>query len=322
MKEYKTFNQQLVILRKRGLIVPKDGSPKRFLEQENYYNVINGYKDLFLQKDSAGNALDPERYLPNTHFNELKGLFLFDRELRMLFLKYILIFENSFKTVISHEFSKKYPKSNSYLEIKNYVDDNPKKVLQQISILTKTIHDNVDKNGAIKHYIEEHGSVPLWVLVNYLTIGNLAYLYDILLDMDKNTIAKYYSDKYKKQYNTTSMPRFSSEDLGSALKIINLVRNKCAHDERLYNSNFGNVRVANIARYYGCRNYDNKRIVVAVFYLKVLLDKKYFQKFSVELKKIFERYQNEFNTVAFTDILRIMGIDIVDLQNLMWKLYI
>ncbi|MCT7885327.1 MAG: Abi family protein, partial [Lactobacillus iners] len=138
MKEYKTFNQQLVILRKRGLIVPKDGHPKRFLEQENYYNVINGYKDLFLQKDSSGNLLDPESYLPNAHFNELKALFLFDRELRMLFLKYILIFENSFKTVISHEFSKKYPKPNSYLEIKNYVDDNPKKVLQQISILTKT----------------------------------------------------------------------------------------------------------------------------------------------------------------------------------------
>ena len=317
MKEYKTFNQQLTVLRNRGLTVPTDGSPKRFLEQENYYNVINGYKDLFLQKDASGKYVVPERYIPNTHFNELKALFLFDRELRILFLKYILIFENSFKTVISHEFSKKHSKPNSYLEIKNYVGDNPKKVLQQISILTKTIHDKVDKNGAIKHYIEEHGSVPLWVLVNYLTIGNLAYLYDILLDSDKNAIAKYYSDKYKKQYNERSMVRLSSEDLGSALKIINLVRNKCAHDERLYNSNFGNVRVADIARYYGCSNYDNKRIVVAIFYLKVLLNKKYFQKFSVELNEIFKRYQNEFKTVAFTDILRIMGIDIGDLQKLM-----
>lgn len=317
MKEYKTFNQQLTVLRNRGLTVPTDGSPKRFLEQENYYNVINGYKDLFLQKDASGKYVVPERYIPNTHFNELKALFLFDRELRILFLKYILIFENSFKTVISHEFSKKHSKPNSYLEIKNYVGDNPKKVLQQISILTKTIHDKVDKNGAIKHYIEEHGSVPLWVLVNYLTIGNLAYLYDILLDSDKNAIAKYYSDKYKKQYNERSMVRLSSEDLGSALKIINLVRNKCAHDERLYNSNFGNVRVADIARYYGCSNYDNKRIVVAIFYLKVLLNKKYFQKFSVELNEIFKRYQNEFKTVAFTDILRIMGIDMRDLQKLM-----
>lgn len=287
MKDYKTFNQQLGILRKRGLIVPKDGSPKRFLEQENYYNVINGYKDLFLQKDSFGNLLIPEQYLPNAHFDELKALFLFDRELRIVFLKYILIFENSFKTVLSHEFSKKYPKPNSYLEIQNYVDDNPKKVLQQISILTKTIHDKVDKNGAVKHYIEEYGSVPLWVLVNYLTIGNLSHLYNILIDQDKNTIAKYYSDKYKKQYKIKSPLRFSSEDLVSALKIINLVRNKCAHDERLYSSDFGNVRVANIAKYFGCTLYNNKKIVVAILYLKILLDKKYFKEFYLELKKSF-----------------------------------
>ena len=66
MKEFKTFNQQLTILRNRGMIVPTDGSPKRFLEQENYYNVINGYKDLFLCKDAQGNAITPETYLPNS----------------------------------------------------------------------------------------------------------------------------------------------------------------------------------------------------------------------------------------------------------------
>lgn len=62
MKEFKTFNQQLTILRNRGMIVPTDGRPKRFLEQENYYNVINGYKDLFLRKDTHGNAITPETY--------------------------------------------------------------------------------------------------------------------------------------------------------------------------------------------------------------------------------------------------------------------
>ncbi len=247
MKEFKTFNQQLTILRNRGMIVPTDGRPKRFLEQENYYNVINGYKDLFLCKDTHGNAITPETYLPNTHFNELKALFLFDRELRFLFLKYLLIFENSFKTVISYEFSQKYPKANSYLEIANYRNDDPKGVLKQISILTKTIHDNVGAQGAIKHYIEEHGSVPLWVLVNYLTIGNLSYLYAALKDSEKNTIAKYYSDKYAKQYKPASTLRISSKDMESALKIFNLVRNQCAHDERLFNSDYKDIRVSNIA---------------------------------------------------------------------------
>ena len=253
MKEYKTFNQQLTILRNRGLIVPTDGKPKRFLEQENYYNVINGYKDLFLLKDTHGKPVEPETYLSNAHFNELKTLFLFDRELRFLFLKYLLIFENSFKTVISHEFSRKYPKANSYLDIANYREDDPKGVLKQISILTKTIHDNVGAKGAIKHYIEDHGSVPLWVLVNYLTIGNLSYLYGALKD---------------------------------------------------------------IANYLEITNYNNRRIVVAILYLKILLNKDYYKKFHSELNAIFKQYKNGFKTVSFEDILNIMGIDLLELDKL------
>lgn len=316
MKEFKTFNQQLTILRNRGMIVPTDGRPKRFLEQENYYNVINGYKDLFLCKDTHGNAITPETYLSNTHFNELKALFLFDRELRFLFLKYLLIFENSFKTVISYEFSQKYPKANSYLEIANYRNDDPKGVLKQISILTKTIHDNVGAQGAIKHYIEEHGSVPLWVLVNYLTIGNLSYLYAALKDSEKNTIAKYYSDKYAKQYKPASTLRISSKDMESALKIFNLVRNQCAHDERLFNSDYKNIRVSNIANYYGIENYNNRRIFVAILYFKVLFNKSYYKKFYSELSEIFAKYKNEFQTVSFNDILNSMGIDLSELETL------
>ena len=184
-KDHITLSQIADILYVSLSLIHIYGKPKRFLEQENYYNVINGYKDLFLLKDTHGKPVEPETYLSNAHFNELKTLFLFDRELRFLFLKYLLIFENSFKTVISHEFSRKYPKANSYLDIANYREDDPKGVLKQISILTKTIHDNVGAKGAIKHYIEDHGSVPLWVLVNYLTIGNLSYLYGALKDSEK-----------------------------------------------------------------------------------------------------------------------------------------
>lgn len=316
MKEFKTFNQQLNILRKRGMIVPQDGRPKRFLEQENYYNVINGYKNLFLLKDENNNPVSPEQYLPNTHFNELKALFLFDRDLRFLFLKYLLIFENSFKTTIAYEFTRKYPKANSYLDIANYRSDNPKGVLKQISILTKTIHDNVGGSGAVRHYIEEHGSIPLWVLVNYLTIGNLAYLYSALKDSDKNEIAKYYSDKYTKQYKLSTSIKINTEDMESALKIFNLVRNQCAHDERLFNTDYKNIRVSNIAKIFGITNYNNRRIVVAILYLKVLLNKNYYSNFYKELIEIFKRYNKEFKTVQFDKILNIMGIDILELEKL------
>ena len=276
MKEHKTFNQQLTILRNRGVIVPTNGKPKRFLEQENYYNVINGYKDLFLVKDSNNRPVEPEIYQKGTHFNELKALFLFDRELRILLLKYLLIFENSIKTTVAYEFSKKYPRKNAYLDIANFVDNDPKKVLQQISILTKTIHDKVDRTGAIKHYIEEHGEVPLWVLVNFLTMGNIANFYNILTDSTKNIIAKFYTDKYRTQ-NKDNTFRLSSADLSACLKVANLVRNICAHDERLYNVNLRNVRISQIANHFGIRRYDNKRFIVVILFLKIVLDKKDFQ---------------------------------------------
>ncbi|WP_216728355.1 Abi family protein [Streptococcus oralis] len=315
MKEHKTFNQQLTILRNRGVVVPTNGKPKRFLEQENYYNVINGYKDLFLVKGSNNQPVEPEIYQEGTHFNELKALFLFDRELRILLLKYLLIFENSIKTTVAYEFSKKYPRKNAYLDIANFVDNDPKKVLQQISILTKTIHDKVDRSGAIKHYIEEHGEVPLWVLVNFLTMGNIANFYNILTDSTKNIIAKFYTGKYRTQ-NKDNTFRLSSADLSACLKVANLVRNICAHDERLYNVNLRNVRISQIANHFGIRRYDNKRFIVLILFLKIVLDKKDFQRLYKALRNLFNQYADEFKTVVFDDILNTMGIDLTELEKL------
>ena len=315
MKEHKTFNQQLTILRNRGVVVPTNGKPKRFLEQENYYNVVNGYKDLFLIKDSNNLPVEPELYQEGTHFNELKALFLFDRELRILLLKYLLIFENSIKTTVAYEFSKKYPRKNAYLDIANFVDNDPKKVLQQISILIKTIHDKVDRTGAIKHYIEEHGEVPLWVLVNFLTMGNIANFYNILTDSTKNIIAKFYTDKYRTQ-NKDNTFRLSSADLSACLKVANLVRNICAHDERLYNVNLRNVRISQIANHFGIRRYDNKRFIVVILFLKIVLDKKDFQRLYKALRNLFNQYADEFKTVVFDDILNTMGIDLTELEKL------
>jgi hypothetical protein len=315
LKEHKTFNQQLTILRNRGVVVPTNGKPKRFLEQENYYNVINGYKDLFLVKGSNNQPVEPEIYQEGTHFNELKALFLFDRELRILLLKYLLIFENSIKTTVAYEFSKKYPRKNAYLDIANFVDNDPKKVLQQISILTKTIHDKVDRSGAIKHYIEEHGEVPLWVLVNFLTMGNIANFYNILTDSTKNIIAKFYTDKYRAQ-NKDNTFRLSSADLSACLKVANLVRNICAHDERLYNVNLRNVRISQIANHFGIRRYDNKRFIVLILFLKIVLDKKDFQRLYKALRNLFNQYADEFKTVVFEDILKTMGIDLTEMEKL------
>lgn len=46
-KSYKSYRQQLNILRSRGMVIGKGSQGSRvmrILERENYYNIINGYE--------------------------------------------------------------------------------------------------------------------------------------------------------------------------------------------------------------------------------------------------------------------------------------
>lgn len=94
-KEYKTYRQQLSKLRSRGMIIKKGSQGSRamrILERENYYNVINGYKELFL--DHPATAASDEQYKAGTTFDEVYALYCFDREIRGIYLKYLLKIEN------------------------------------------------------------------------------------------------------------------------------------------------------------------------------------------------------------------------------------
>lgn len=55
MHEYKTFEQQIDILKERGLIINNIEYAKEILSIHNYYNIINGYKNLCCYTDEDGN---------------------------------------------------------------------------------------------------------------------------------------------------------------------------------------------------------------------------------------------------------------------------
>ena len=47
-KVFLTIPEQIVRLRGRGLEIPDERFAAQILEKENYYHLINGYKELFL----------------------------------------------------------------------------------------------------------------------------------------------------------------------------------------------------------------------------------------------------------------------------------
>ncbi|EKQ3610871.1 Abi family protein, partial [Enterococcus faecalis] len=77
-KPFKTLDEQIIILRNRGLVISDDEVTKSILLRENYYNVINGYKDIFIDRESE----DSEKFIKNTNFNEIYRLYSLDRDFR------------------------------------------------------------------------------------------------------------------------------------------------------------------------------------------------------------------------------------------------
>ncbi|QVK08698.1 Abi family protein [Mycoplasma mycoides] len=314
-KEFKTFEEQIEILKSRRLIIKDEQKAIEILKQENYYNIVNGYKDLFL-KNTLNDKEDV--FVENTTFDELYSLFLFDRELRSILLKYILIFERDFKTTIAYNFSKKYNKDNridSYLYPENY-KDNYIEVLEFISIVNKTIVAKSEKTDYIKHYINQYGHIPLWIVVNILSFGNMVYMFRILKDEDKNKIMLFYINRFLQQDNKKTDLWFREDSFISLLKILNIVRNVCAHEERMYNKKFFRTSTKDISKIMNYNFDDDLRLIIVFVSLKLVLTKEHYLSLKYEIISLFEKFKNKFKTVSFNMILNEMGMNLLSFYDL------
>jgi|SRR5690625_152950 len=311
MKPFSTYPEQIAKLKSRGLIIRNDIETTKILERENYYNIINGYKKIFLAKDSTGKNIVPETYIQYTTFEEIHSLFTFDRELRNLFLKYLLIFENTIKTRLAYRFSEKFKEPHAYLQLSNFSKREIDRVLGLIATISNVIKNKSSDKYAnsIKHYLKKHGHVPLWVLVNNLTLGNISNFYQTLDESLKDTIAKDFSIQYKKEYSSRlQIPKNSILDI---LKISNLIRNICAHEERLYNFILDNpTRTSHNSR---LLNIPQEKLIGNLFtmfsLLKLVLPKKDHIKLKRSINSLFNDYEKKFFVITFEDILQIMGFN-------------
>jgi len=312
-KPFKTYNQQLKILRSRGLEIKNGSKAIRFLKRENYYNVINGYKILFLERDrSNGAVVSPEKYIKGATFEDIANLYTFDRELRNLFLSFMLRFEANLKTIIAYRFTESYPRqAHPYLEISNY-SDNPKiarDVLNTISNLYKQISSQgKENNNSVNHYVNKHNHVPLWVLVKYLTFGNVSYMYKSMNETLRNTISKDFADEYKQEYNKKIL--IDTDMLENIIKTMNSFRNVAAHEEIFYTHTLKkSAAMSKIYNIFGLKTSDTTKtdLYTLLLMLRVVLSKRDYKILTRSLRDLFDDYNNEFSCISFDEILKMMG---------------
>ena len=215
-KDFKTLDEQIEILKNRGLVINDVEKAESLLLSENYF-FINGYRHIFLKSHKDSN------FIKGTTFEELYAVFQFDRNFRNVLFKNLLIVENNLKSIISYRLSKKYGvKEKDYLKPSNFSLDS-KKVRQVNDVLNKIkrqIKINGRQHSATLHYLSNYGYVPLWILVKLLSFGMINEFYSILKPEDKLSIAQYYN--------------LDVETLGIYIGLLSNYRNLCAHEDIVY----------------------------------------------------------------------------------------
>ena len=215
-KTFSTFEQQVDWLcNEKHLLIPDRQYAEDALKHIGYFPLMGGYKHLFRIPLT-------KKYKPGTSFEEIVALYEFDTELRELFFKYLLQIERHLRSLMSYYFSEKYGESQTaYLDINNY--NNTRKNHATIARLIATLNRAASTRDYeyIDYYRSTYGNIPLWVLINVLTFGNLSKMYQVFPQSLQSKVCKNFGIINRKQ-----MEQF--------LSVLTKFRNVCAHGERLF----------------------------------------------------------------------------------------
>ena len=225
MKKPMTFEQQLDILLNRGLIIENTNECLEILRSINYYR-LSAYLLPFKLKNNS--------YKDGTSLVKIKKIYEFDCKLRLLILSAIEEIELYLRTQFAYHFAHTYG-TLGYLNPNNFsCRHNHEKFVNSISAVIKSNRSS----PVVKHHIKEYeGKFPVWVIVEFFSIGNLSYFYADWAVADKKKLAKLL-------YETTY------PFLDSWLKCLTVLRNRCAHYSRLYYANFTDMpRVSSTVNY-------------------------------------------------------------------------
>lgn len=287
-KPFKTYEEQIQLLKSRGMIFENESEAIRILETDNYYNLINGYKDAFIIQGS-------ENYTEGTEFTYIKYLYQFDKGLRHSILSTLLDVETMLKSIISYEFAKDfgecaYLDKNSYNTYNQNSQQLAETLINSLNSLINQCKDNLDmSNDNIRHYLNVHNEIPIWVLMTHMNLADLSKMYQCLKPQTKKHICTHLESVYGNHISTQDMYIF--------FRILSNVRNLCAHNLRLYTYKTKfvispqNDAVIQLKKHIGTGlSYNNIISIAIIFYH--LIDKNSFSEFingfKEELKHILD----------------------------------
>ena len=225
MKLATNIDEQLRLLRSRGVVISDEQKAREVLMDIGYYRM--GFYlfpfELSYPKLKRRNHI----FKAGTEFSDAVALYYYDFDMRCILLRYINRIEVAFRTVIIYELSNKYKNNPVWFVSPNVVSQ---QFIQYFD--HKIYNDHLKDNDIIKRHHKKYINdkyAPAWKTIEFMTLGNVLQLYQNLKNIDdKRTISKHFG------INQTAI-------MENYMEIIRLIRNRCAHGSTLYDISLNNM---------------------------------------------------------------------------------
>lgn len=197
----------LAHLQHRGLTVVDPVAALDALERIGYYRLLIYMRPL--------QQLPQKSFVPGTTFQQILDVYNFDRELRLLCLDAIERIEVALRASIVSEVAVAHS-PHFYMEPQHFERLDGFVEFYQTAVRAKYL--------GIQHYRDTYGSpdlAPIWTIMEAVTFGSLSRLYSGLRIDHRKAVARRFG------YDETI--------LVSWFRSMNMLRNMCAHHNRLWN---------------------------------------------------------------------------------------
>lgn len=302
-KQFLTIEEQIIFLKNKGILFKSETKAKTMLSKKSYYNIINGYSDPFLF------LKNPKKYKRDVYFEEIYSLYFYDTRIRALILPYIIEVENNIKTEIIYAFCNGLIKDGQLKDIKDeyllkeYYNTNESKTEQienLISDIKLMIESRKRSSDSFEYYLKNYNYIPLWVLATQMTFGMISKFYECMPISCRMSVAKIYN--------------LPENYLRTILKILTLIRNACAHGNRIYcfshkfslPSKFDNDNFKSIQNFLN-NGYGKTDLFSVIICLKILLDKKTFKSLINSIRNETKYIHSNLHSVKIEEIYNYMG---------------
>lgn len=296
-KPFITYTEQIEKLKnEKNLIVSDSDFATEALQNIGYYGLIGGYKHPFID-------IHTRKYLSGVCFEDIFALYEFDEELRGVFFKYLCRVERRVRSSISYYFCKKHGvDQEAYLNPDNYsgLSKNKKGILKLVKMLEVMANQNKDHEYLVYQRNKYH-NVPLWVIMNTLTFGQISKMFEFLPQNMQGMICRDFGNVQK-------------NEMIKYLKVLTLYRNVCAHNERLFSyhtyidipdtlvhKKLGIVK--NGSKYI----YGKNDLFSVVISFRYLLPPKDFLKLKKQIVCVFKNYEKQNSNLKRESLFEYMG---------------